>query len=145
MNLICHDYGWVNGGARAFQGSVSLNAAMFVSVMLASRASSNMHVALLMCAAVEIFALAPRVYRYVKRLSESAHLVVSAVLMLLALVSISAINQAMCLLFAFIVLLDTVVSPLTLLYIQRYKNKINGPWDEAVPTRPNDKMGGGLM
>ena len=32
---------------------VSLNAAMFVSVMLASRASSNMHVALLMCSAVE--------------------------------------------------------------------------------------------
>ncbi len=35
-------------------GSVSLNAAMFMSVMLASRAPSNMHVALIMCSAVEV-------------------------------------------------------------------------------------------
>ncbi len=53
----------------AFSASVSLNAAMFVSVLLASRSPSNLHVYLLMCAAVEVFALAPRVYRQAPRLS----------------------------------------------------------------------------
>ena len=52
---------WTIGST--FQGSVSLNAGMFVSEMLASRTSNNVHVALLMGSAVEIFALAPRVYR----------------------------------------------------------------------------------
>jgi len=64
---------------------VSLNAAMFVSVILASRASSNLHVALLMCCAVEVFALAPRVYRQVKLSSEVAHGIVTSCLVLISL------------------------------------------------------------
>jgi len=34
-------------------------------------------------------------------------------------------------LFGVTVLFVSVVCPLTFLYIQRYKNKINGPWDEV--------------
>jgi phosphatidylinositol glycan class C protein len=79
VNLFCHDYRWVNGRGNSFEGSVSLNAAMFVSVMLASRApGGNTHVALLMCSAVEIFALAPRVYRYCRRRRPSRSLCVFA-------------------------------------------------------------------
>mmetsp|Transcript_60380 Transcript_60380/g.97839 ORF Transcript_60380/g.97839 Transcript_60380/m.97839 type:complete len:509 (+) Transcript_60380:16-1542(+) len=144
VNLFCHDYRWVNGRGNQFEGSVSLNAAMFVSVMLASRASSNMHVALLMCSAVEVFALAPRVYRTVKLMSETAHVVLSTLLILLCFLVLSSIRKIFGQIFGFIAFFITCICPLTFLYIQRYKNKINGPWDEAVPTRPNDKMGGGL-
>ena len=35
-------------------------------------------------------------------------------------------------LFGVTVLFVSVVCPLTFLYIQRYKNKINGPWDEVL-------------
>eukprot|EP00802_Teleaulax_amphioxeia_P008282 Tamp_08290.p1 GENE.Tamp_08290~~Tamp_08290.p1 ORF type:complete len:479 (+),score=50.55 Tamp_08290:881-2317(+) len=144
VNLFCQDYGWINGKAATFQGSVSLNAGMFVSVMLASRASNNVHVALLMTSAVEVFALAPRVYRTVKIMSETAHILLSALLTIFCFLVLSSIHKALGCLFGLSVFFISVICPLTFLYIQRYKNKINGPWDEAVPTRPNDKMGGGL-
>ncbi len=54
VHLFSHDYRFVNGKDAAFAGSVSLNAAMFVSVLLTSRSASNLHVALLMCCAVSL-------------------------------------------------------------------------------------------
>jgi len=134
-NLLCHDYRWVNGRSSAFQGTVSLNASMFVSVLLASRASSSTEVALLMGAAVQVFALAPRVYRQVKLVSESAHVGVAIATVLSALAVTLHINQILGVAFSLVILFITLVFPLTFMYIQRYKNKINGPWDEAVPTR----------
>jgi hypothetical protein len=41
------------------------------------------------------------------------------------------VAQALGVLFGVTVLFVSVVCPLTFLYIQRYKNKINGPWDEV--------------
>ncbi|EKX34690.1 hypothetical protein GUITHDRAFT_119124 [Guillardia theta CCMP2712] len=140
VNLLCHDYRWVNGRSSAFGGSVSLNAAMFVSVILASRASSNLHVALLMCCAVEVFALAPRVYRQVKLSSEVAHGIVTSCLVLISLALLFHISPLLGTIFGFFVFFITWICPLTFLYIQRYKNKINGPWDEAVPIRRNDRI-----
>jgi len=140
VNLLCHDYRWVNGRSSAFGGSVSLNAAMFVSVILASRASSNLHVALLMCCAVEIFALAPRVYRQVKLSSEVAHGITTCCLVLISLALLFHISPLLGTIFGFFVFFITWMCPLTFLYIQRYKNKINGPWDEAVPVRRNDRI-----
>eukprot|EP00293_Proteomonas_sulcata_P011363 CAMPEP_0184294902 /NCGR_PEP_ID=MMETSP1049-20130417/5961_1 /TAXON_ID=77928 /ORGANISM="Proteomonas sulcata, Strain CCMP704" /LENGTH=154 /DNA_ID=CAMNT_0026603321 /DNA_START=233 /DNA_END=693 /DNA_ORIENTATION=- len=141
-HLLAHDYRWVNGREKPFGGSVALNAAMFVSVLIASRSSSNLHVSLLMCAAVEIFALAPRVYRQVKLTSEQAHCVMTASLVLCALVVLYHINQLLGFVFGFSIFFITWIAPLTFMYIQRYKNKLNGPWDEAVPIRRHDKLGG---
>lgn len=134
-NLLCHDYRWVNGRSSAFQGTVSLNASMFVSVLLASRASSSTEVALLMGAAVQVFALGPRVYRQVKLVSESAHVAVAIATVMSALAVTLHINQILGVAFILVILFITLVFPLTFMYIQRFKNKINGPWDEAVPTR----------
>jgi phosphatidylinositol glycan class C protein len=134
-NLLCHDYRWVNGRTSAFQGAVSLNASMFVAVLLASRASSSLEVALLMGAAVQVFALGPRVYRRVKLVSEAAHACAATALVASALALTLHINQLLGAAFALVVLYISLVFPLTFVYIQRYKNKINGPWDEAVPTR----------
>mmetsp|Transcript_5860 Transcript_5860/g.11608 ORF Transcript_5860/g.11608 Transcript_5860/m.11608 type:complete len:158 (-) Transcript_5860:93-566(-) len=142
LHLLAHDYRWVNGSTNAFGASVSLNAAMFVSVLLASRSSSNLHVSLLMCAAVEVFALAPRVYRQVKVLSELAHGLVTLFLVCIALSLSYHINPVLAFVLGFSVVFINLISPLTFMYIQRYKNKINGPWDEAVPIRRSDKLGG---
>lgn len=142
VHLLCHDYRWVNGRGVAFGASVSLNAAMFVSVLLASRSPSNLHVYLLMCAAVEVFALAPRVYRQVKQLSEKAHGVVTLFLIAIALALSHHINPVLAFVLGSSVVFINCISPLTFIYIQRYKNKINGPWDEAVPIRRGNKMEG---
>mmetsp|Transcript_61882 Transcript_61882/g.152378 ORF Transcript_61882/g.152378 Transcript_61882/m.152378 type:complete len:487 (-) Transcript_61882:755-2215(-) len=141
VHLFSHDYRFVNGRDTAFEGSVALNAAMFVSVLLTSRSASNLHVALLMCCAVEIFALAPRVFRQIRLTSETASVTATVLFFVFALVLLQYLNALLAWIFALSVFSIAFVAPLTFMYIQRYKNKINGPWDEAVPTNKNNKMG----
>mmetsp|Transcript_27024 Transcript_27024/g.65229 ORF Transcript_27024/g.65229 Transcript_27024/m.65229 type:complete len:252 (-) Transcript_27024:139-894(-) len=141
LHLFSHDYKFVNGIDKPFGGSVSLNASMFVSVLLTSRSASNLHVALIMCCAVEIFALAPRVFRQVRLTSETAYCICAFILFALALFLLQTLNNLLAFLFAVVIFGITFVAPLTFMYIQRFKNHINGPWDEAVPTNRHDKMG----
>ncbi|RUP11995.1 phosphatidylinositol N-acetylglucosaminyltransferase-domain-containing protein [Jimgerdemannia flammicorona] len=68
-NMLFHDYGSNNRTNIKFPGSVSTNAAIFASVLLASRLGrlgTNSHVFGLMSFAVEWFALFPIFRRYLK-------------------------------------------------------------------------------
>ncbi|CAG8690006.1 17443_t:CDS:2, partial [Acaulospora morrowiae] len=65
-NMLFHDYGSENRTNIKFPGSLSTNAAIFASVLLASRLPSNSHVLGLMSFAVEWFALFPLFRRYTK-------------------------------------------------------------------------------
>jgi len=65
-NLAFHDYGSGNRRNIKYPGSLSTNAAIFASVVLASRFKTNLHVFGLMSFAVEWFALFPMLRRQVK-------------------------------------------------------------------------------
>ncbi|CAJ0758175.1 16228_t:CDS:10 [Entrophospora sp. SA101] len=65
-NMMFHDYGSENRTNIKFPGSLSTNAAIFASVLLASRLTLNSHVFGLMLFAVEWFALFPIFRRYIK-------------------------------------------------------------------------------
>lgn len=79
VHMFFHDYSYVNGSTHKFvlstsihayilrfSAPVSLNAAIFASVLLASRLPSNLHVFALISIAIEIFALFPILRHYIK-------------------------------------------------------------------------------
>ena len=118
-----------------YQAPVSLNAAIFASLLLASRLGSDSHAFVIIAFAVELFALFPIMVHHLKCRSwwGSTLLVVALVAVAVALVrplSSLVTNFYVCSL-----VFTTFISPFCLQWIQRYKNEIHGPWDEAVPAR----------
>lgn len=65
-NLAFHNYDSDSRGSIKHPGSLSTNAVIFASVVLASRLETNLHVFGLMAFAVQWFALFPMVRRQVK-------------------------------------------------------------------------------
>lgn len=142
-NLLFHDYGSSNRTNITFPGSFSLNAAIFASVLLASRLSSNMHVFSLLAFAVEWFALFPILRRHFKSLSFHYHIVLTLALFVAVNASFWHISKTVVTIYTFTVSFITFGCPFWLIWIQRYKNEIHGPWDEARPKltrspRPHD-------
>ncbi|KAF9384474.1 hypothetical protein CPB97_005655 [Podila verticillata] len=132
-NLAFHDYGSGNRRNIKYPGSLSTNAAIFASVVLASRFKTNLHVFGLMSFAVEWFALFPMLRRQVRSISNRGNLALTIVLFLTATTLFSQISPAIVVIYILGMAFLTFVCPFWLIWIQRYKNEIHGPWDEARP------------
>ncbi|KAJ1952559.1 glycosylphosphatidylinositol anchor biosynthesis [Linderina pennispora] len=132
-NLAFHDYSTGNLTNIRFPGSVSLNAAVLAGVLLASRLDSNMCVFAFLSFALEWFALFPIMRRYLRRISAKASMIMTLVLALLAWILFLYISHAVAMIHVLGTLFITFGCPLWLIWIQRYKNEIHGPWDEARP------------
>eukprot|EP01116_Phalansterium_solitarium_P003369 TRINITY_DN14188_c0_g1_i2.p1 TRINITY_DN14188_c0_g1~~TRINITY_DN14188_c0_g1_i2.p1 ORF type:complete len:455 (-),score=83.66 TRINITY_DN14188_c0_g1_i2:76-1440(-) len=136
-HLAGQDYDYLAGAANHMHAPVALNAAMFASVLLASRLPSNAHVFALVSIAIEVFALGPIVRHHVRRHSER-HQTRHDALLTWSLTGAAAallvpISITLAVLYTAAVVLITVGCPALLVFIQRYKLEITGPWDEAVP------------
>ncbi|KAG9121043.1 hypothetical protein FRC07_003168 [Ceratobasidium sp. 392] len=120
-------------GASQPQGGLtsvlSMNAAVSASVVLASRLQTDIAVFSLMLYAIQSFALLPILRRRIQRHRVPSVLLTSLTcfLALSALVSFPSFTLA-----TFLALV-TFGSPAVLVWSQRYKNRIRGPWDPAVP------------
>ncbi|KAK2159059.1 hypothetical protein LSH36_159g02008 [Paralvinella palmiformis] len=112
--------------------SLSLNAAIFASVCLASRLSTTWHAFTTITCAVEIFALWPVLRRNLRTVLPNSQLVLTVFLGILALVVIATVTTVGAILFLLFHLFVTFICPARLIKIQPYKNNIYGPWDEAV-------------
>ncbi|RUS22824.1 phosphatidylinositol N-acetylglucosaminyltransferase-domain-containing protein [Endogone sp. FLAS-F59071] len=138
-NMLFHDYGSNNRTNIKFPGSLSTNAAIFASVLLASRLDTNSHVFGLMSFAVEWFALFPIFRRYLKvrsvnrSLTFKGNVTLTILLFLLATALFIPISKAVTILNILGSAFITFCCPYWLIWIQRYKNEIHGPWDEALP------------
>lgn len=131
IHLIFFDY---NAPAAIVSRALSLNAAIFGSLCLASRVPSSFHAFVLLTVSAECFVLYPPfAYSVRQKLS---------ILYLLGLVSstvimLSVVSRQMCILFVLLVLFLNGFCPSLYTYLQRYKNNIYGPWDEAIiATKP---------
>ncbi|KAJ2474012.1 glycosylphosphatidylinositol anchor biosynthesis [Coemansia sp. RSA 2322] len=133
VNLAFHDYSTGNLTNIRFPGSVSLNAAVLASVLLASQLNSNLSVFAFLSFALKWFALFPIFRRYLKRISAAASMATTVVLALMATALFMYISRVIAMLHIFSSLFITLVCPLWLIWVQRYKNEIHGPWDEARP------------
>ncbi|XP_076008906.1 phosphatidylinositol N-acetylglucosaminyltransferase subunit C [Genypterus blacodes] len=112
-------------------GSLSLNAALFASVCLASRLPGALHTFAMLSCALLVFALWPCLLQRIREKAPGqwagvclgvciggvgglgSHWLAGAVLLALALGSV------------------TLLCPLLLIWLQRHKDNIHGPWDEA--------------
>jgi phosphatidylinositol glycan class C protein len=112
-------------------GAISLNAAIFSAVLLASRLPSALHVFVFVALAIQLFALFPILRDFLRVRSERAHLSLTGALFFSSLGLLMASSTLLALVYFFGVLFVTFVAPWWLLSVQHYKNEITGPWDIA--------------
>ena len=132
VHLVFHDYAFLNGTSHKFTGTLSLNAAMFTAVLLASRLDSLEKVSLFMLLAVILYCLLPFTTRVVKKKSLFAHLLITVLLWIVTTALL--FNLDLTLLFSYEVTMFFVslVCPFSLKYVgSKYKKSLHGPWDIA--------------
>lgn len=108
--------------------SLSLNAAIFSSVCLASRLQTSFHAFVLLTISVELFVLYPHFRSAVMPLN----LTFSCLLTFITFLSLSSMSLVMSVSFLFLFVFLNVICPLLFVHWQKYKDNIYGPWDEAV-------------
>lgn len=139
INVFTFDYG--AGPEAKFPASLSTNAALMASTVLASRLPSTTHVFSLTLFSIEVFGLFPVFRRHLRHHSWTGHLWLTILLIVLASgglsMTISGGGWGMGVLG---VVLGGLVCGLSmgltswwLIGLQRYKNEIHGPWDPARP------------
>lgn len=123
-HLIFHDYGLV---AAIVSKSISLNAAIFGSICLASRLASPYHAFVLMAIAIECFVLYPMLTTKL-----NGNIFQITVLLPLIIYLLYNVSVSMTILFILLLIFVNVVCPYLFVNLQRYKENIYGPWDEAI-------------
>lgn len=128
IHLLFHDYRPFSE-SRVFFSPISLNAGIFASVVLASRLSDIIDVFAFLFCSLTLFMGAPLIRHHLhQRLSTSA----PSVFLFLVTGTFLVIHSSLAFLtYLAILVFVTFICPFWLIYIQKYKNEINGPWDEA--------------
>ncbi|KAL3702016.1 hypothetical protein R1sor_020038 [Riccia sorocarpa] len=114
-----------------FSANVSLNASIIASVLIASRLSQSLLVFAVMLFSLEFFLLFPLVAHHMRRRFLHFHLAFSCVLIGITLFLIYNLNYLVFTFFVIVVFFITVISPYELIRIEKFKDEITGPWDEA--------------
>lgn len=133
MHLLLTDYAYLNAVKAKYEQGVGVNAATFGSILLASRIQSPLYGAALIGFGILCFNLSPIPRHFLKSYSVMAH--VGATMLLIG-VTVGCLTQVPLLaaLFGFCVIAICFALPWCFVKLQsRYKNQINGPWDEAKP------------
>lgn len=124
-----------------FTASLSTNAALMASTVLASRLPSTTHVFSLTLFSIEVFGLFPVFRRYLRHVSKKGHSALTIALVIGAsggvgvTVSGGAWTAAVVgvVLGSLTVFLAMGICSWWLIGLQKYKNEIHGPWDPARP------------
>ncbi|THV04924.1 phosphatidylinositol N-acetylglucosaminyltransferase [Dendrothele bispora CBS 962.96] len=139
VNILLADYGSSSNLSQPIvherlTSVLSMNAAISSSVVLASRLSTDLAVFALVLFSVQAFTLFPMLRRRLQNtpviLRASLTLSLSASALILAATSSS---WTIACLFGSILFSVTFLAPAVLVWAQKYKNEIRGPWDVAVP------------
>ncbi|TSK58140.1 Phosphatidylinositol N-acetylglucosaminyltransferase subunit C [Bagarius yarrelli] len=112
-------------------GSLSLNAALFASVCLASRLPGTLHTFAMLSCALLIFALWPCLLQRLRQAAEWMFLWAAGIVCVFGVVGVGTLWPAGGFLLFVILAVLTLVCPLLLVRLQRHKDNIHGPWDEA--------------
>ncbi|XP_071050113.1 phosphatidylinositol N-acetylglucosaminyltransferase subunit C [Onthophagus taurus] len=123
IHLIFFDYGVA---AAIVSNSLSISAAMFASICLASRLQSSYHSLVLITIAIECFILSP-----ILRKSYSTYKITP--LLILGIIFVLFNICTVCLvLYTFVLIFICLICPMLFRKYQNYKRNIYGPWDEAI-------------
>lgn len=139
LNVFTFDYG---ADARSkYPASLSTNAALMASTVLASQLPSTTHVFSLTLFSIEVFGLFPVFRRHLREVTWTGHLLLTIVLVVMASAGLGmavsgggAVMGGVGVVLGGIVCLGGMgVTSWWLIGLQRYKNEIYGPWDPARP------------
>ncbi|KAI9105018.1 phosphatidylinositol N-acetylglucosaminyltransferase subunit C [Phlyctochytrium arcticum] len=130
-NLVFHDYTSRDVIKVRFPDSLSINAGIFASVILASRLASYEHVFSLMLFAIVIFAISPVIRRVLRKINPKADLLLLLLLVIMTVAMYIPISLALVNLYFIALIFVNLVCPYWLIHAQKYKSEIRGPWDEA--------------
>lgn len=136
LNILLADYTATNarGEVHARLTSVlSMNAAISASVVLASRLETDISVFALILFAVHSFVLYPILKPRLQTISTPLWAFITLSLCTLSIYLLASLSTTVTALCAFVLFSITFVAPMLLVWAQKYKNNIRGPWDVAVP------------
>lgn len=134
LHLTFHDYCYVDGACRdgIFNGTISLNAAMFTAVLLASRFKNVKTVVTISFLAITVFTKFPSLARFVRLHSNLMYSLMSFLLVLLVCFLLNQLSVTLLYIYVTIVIITWIVCPIWLIYMQKFKDKKNGPWDIII-------------
>ncbi|KAF9270237.1 phosphatidylinositol N-acetylglucosaminyltransferase [Marasmius fiardii PR-910] len=136
LNLLLANYGTSKSTVQAQESLtsvLSINAAISASVVLASRLSNDLAVFSLILFSVQTFVLFPFLRRRIQVASPRIQVFLTLILSALAFYVSWSLSSTFAFILAFVLASVTFLAPMTLVWAQRYKNEIRGPWDAAVP------------
>lgn len=120
--------------------TLSLNAAICASVVLASRLQSNIQVFTLLYLAISMFALFPMLRKLLRRPPPdspealgSINLALVAALYTATVSAMWPISITSCALTTLTVIFLSLICPVWMKWAQNWKHEIKGPWDPAEP------------
>jgi phosphatidylinositol glycan class C protein len=131
LHLVFYDYGFVIGEYESFSGTISLNAAVFTAVLLASRLSNIQTVVVFVLLAIICFSLFPMIARIIKRCSMSLHLILTFTLMTISSLLLWFLDKTLFTVYEIIILFLWIICPLWFMQHLQFKNGYKGPWDIA--------------
>lgn len=134
LNVLLADYSSMKPVPQERLTSVlSMNAAISSSVVLASRLPDDLAVFALVLFAVQLFALFPILRHRLQVTPQITQILFTLILCVLSFALTVPLSVSVAYIYATISITVTFVAPGVLVWAQKYKNEIRGPWDVAVP------------
>jgi phosphatidylinositol N-acetylglucosaminyltransferase subunit C len=131
FHLFTHDYSFENGYSKKFKYTISLNCIIIVSILFASRVSTSLHSFAIVLLGIVIFQITPFFRQYLRIFSFKFYLIFTIILFLTTSILLLDISLVLSILFISISLIISFITPLIIIYLQRYKNVIVGKWDKV--------------
>ncbi|KLO20275.1 phosphatidylinositol N-acetylglucosaminyltransferase [Schizopora paradoxa] len=112
---------------------LSMNAAMSGSVVLASRLQDDISVFALMLFSIQMFALFPILRTRILLTPPATRILLTITLTGLSVYLTCKVSTIVTCILICILVFVTFAAPAMLVWSQKYKNELRGPWDVAVP------------
>jgi len=136
LNALLADYSPAKLGSQVRErltSVLSMNAAISSSVVLASRLSDDLAVFALILFSVQAFALFPMLRQRLQVTPTILQALLTLSFSMLSLYLTASLSVPVSYIYAATLLFVTFIAPGVLMWAQKYKNEIRGPWDVAVP------------
>ncbi|KIM85224.1 hypothetical protein PILCRDRAFT_96385 [Piloderma croceum F 1598] len=136
LNALLADYSPAKLGGQVRErltSVLSMNAAISSSVVLGSRLSDGLAVFALILFSVQAFALFPMLRQRLQATLTIFQALLTLLLSLLSICLTASLSATVSCIYAATLVAVTFVAPGILVWAQKYKNEIRGPWDVAVP------------
>ena len=108
---------------------MSINAIFFASILLSSRLNSNGKVFTLLFVSLCIFGFLPIIRHLTKHRVRIVYEICAILSSLCLFYRILQVNRFFGILYAFLIIFISFISPLIFIYVYTFKNDIRGPWD----------------